>query len=71
MKRKVKVNKMPKSTRTNWRYVAIPVELADRISQVVDKDRYPMGKWHSKDHFVIQCLKDKLVEIDAQQEKPE
>jgi dihydrofolate reductase len=52
---------MPKSTRTTWRYVAIPAELADRITVIVERDRYPNGQWHSKDHFVIQAIKDKLA----------
>lgn len=56
---------MPKSTRTAWRYVAIPVELSDQINQIVEKDRYPIGQWHSKDHFVIQAIKDKLAEMEA------
>jgi hypothetical protein len=56
---------MPKSTRAAWKYVAIPAELAEQISVIVEKDHYPMGKWHSKDHFVIDALKKTLTQYEG------
>jgi len=60
---------MPKSKRTLWRYVAIPVEQADEITKIVEKDRYPLGHWHSKDHYVIEKLKKAIAEDKALQEE--
>ena len=51
---------MPKSTKTAWRYVAIPAALAEQIAKIVEQDHYPVGKWHSRDHFVIESLKQTL-----------
>jgi hypothetical protein len=50
------------SKRGKWRYVAIPIEMAEQIGRIVEQDHYPMGKWHSKEEFIIDCLKKTLAE---------
>jgi hypothetical protein len=62
---------MAKSKRSKWRYIAIPIELAEEMTQVVEADRYPMGYWHSKDHLVIEAIKEKLAKIKEKTEKKE
>ena len=51
---------MPRSGKTNWKYIAIPDWLKEEIVKVVVADKYPKGKWHSVDHFFIEAVKAQI-----------
>ena len=52
-------------SREDWRTVALPKLLKDKVEKVVEKDRYPAGKYHSISHFVVEAVKEKLAREEA------
>jgi hypothetical protein len=48
---------MPRSEKTIWHYVAIPEYLEKMIDEIVEADKYPMGKWQSRNTYVTEKLK--------------
>lgn len=40
--------------------VALPSEIVKEIDECVASDKYPKGKYHSRTHFVIEAIKEKL-----------
>jgi Arc/MetJ-type ribon-helix-helix transcriptional regulator len=40
--------------------VALTSEIVREIDECVASDKYPMGKYHSHTHFVIEVIKEKL-----------
>ena len=47
-------------TRADWTTIAIPRDLKDRVKKLIDRDKYPVGKYHSINHFVVEAVKEKL-----------
>lgn len=46
---------------TDWKTgVALPSEIVEEIDECVERDRYPLGKYHSRSHFVVEAIKEKL-----------
>jgi hypothetical protein len=48
---------MPRSKKTDWIYIAIPEQLAKMVDEIVEADKYPMGKWQSRNTYVTEKLK--------------
>lgn len=60
---------MTKGNKTVWRYRAIPHDLDAQVKNIVDADHYPMGKWHSQDHFVVDAVKKAVDEYKAERKE--
>jgi Arc/MetJ-type ribon-helix-helix transcriptional regulator len=46
---------------TNWKTgIALPSEVIKQIDKCVNSNKYPMGTYHSRTHFVIEAIKEKL-----------
>jgi len=50
----------PRSEKTKWKYVGLPDWLVAKIDEAIEKDKYPQGRWHSRDEWVIEHLKQIL-----------
>jgi len=51
-------------SRNKWVYIAIPRELAQIIDKIVEENKYPMGKYRSRNHFVLETLKQTLEKYE-------
>jgi len=50
----------------NWKTgVALPSELIEEIDECVKRSKYPKGEYHSRTHFVIDAIKEKLKKENA------
>lgn len=46
---------------TDWKTgVALPSEIVEEIDDCVERNKYPMGEYRSRSHFVIEAIKEKL-----------
>jgi len=48
---------MPRSQKTRWIYVAFPEEFVKMVDEIVEADKYPMGKWQSRGAYMNEKLK--------------
>lgn len=43
-----------------YNYVPIPEALIELVDQAVDANKYPLGQYHSRTHYVTEAVKAQL-----------
>jgi len=46
--------------RKNWHSVVVPDELIKVVDQIVAENKYPLGKYRSRNDFIVQAVKEKI-----------
>jgi len=57
--------------RGEWQSIPIPKELLAVVDEIVEKNKYPMGKYHSRSHYIVQAVKEKLARENAKTNRKE
>lgn len=47
-----------------YNYVPIPTEIAELVDKAVEADSYPVGRYRSKAHYVVEAVKAQLRRED-------
>jgi len=55
--------------RGKWTSVSLPDEIIKKIDEIIEKDKYPIGKWRNRSHFIVEMLKEKLRELEEKKEE--
>jgi len=51
--------------RGEWKSVPLPTQMIDTVDGIVEKNKYPIGKYHSRSHYIIEAVKEKLEREEA------
>jgi len=46
--------------KTKYYYVPILIEVAELVDQAVDANKYPLGKYRSRAHYILVAVKELL-----------
>jgi len=56
---------VPRNDKISWGYVGFPDFIIRRVDEVIEKDKYPAGRWHSRQDLMIAAVKLYLDVLDA------
>lgn len=52
--------------KTEWvRGIALPQDLVERVDKYVAKNKYPKGQYRSRNHFIVEAVKNVLKNVMA------